>query len=116
MFVILDELFRGTNVKDALDASLLIISELTNIHNSIFLISTHIIELAERLNKYGNISFNYLDTFFEENKPQFTYKLKEGISSERMGLFIVENERIVDIIKEASMKQKNNTKNAPELL
>lgn len=105
MFVILDELFRGTNVKDAFDASLLIISELSNIHNSVFLISTHIIELAEVLNKYSNISFKYLDTFFEGNKPRFTYKLKDGISNERLGMFIVENEGIVDMLRKASMKQ-----------
>ncbi|WP_158795585.1 hypothetical protein [Pedobacter sp. L105] len=106
MFIILDELFKGTNVKDAFDASLLIISELTHIHNSVFLISTHIMELAEVLNKYKNISFKYLDTSYEEKKVRFTYKLTDGISSERLGMFIVENEGIVDIIKKASYKQK----------
>lgn len=104
MFVILDELFKGTNVKDAFEASLLIISELTNVHNSVFLISTHIIELAEKLSQYTNISFKYLDTFFEENKPRFTYQLKDGVSKERLGMFIIEQEGIVEMIKKASGK------------
>jgi len=102
MFVIFDELFRGTNVKDAFDASLLIISELSHIKNSAFFISTHIVELAKELKKFDNISFRYLETFFKQDKPVFTYRLAEGIGKEHLGMFIVQNEGIVDIIRRAS--------------
>ncbi|MEJ7691553.1 hypothetical protein [Daejeonella sp.] len=44
--VIIDELFRGTNPKDAVEASLLIIRAMINIPNCVFLISTHHTELA----------------------------------------------------------------------
>lgn len=107
MFVILDELFRGTNVKDAYDASLLIISELANINNAVFFISTHIVELAEQLKNIPNISFVYMETFFENKKPVFTYQLKEGISEERLGMYIVENEGIIELIKQAHQKDIN---------
>lgn len=102
MFVIFDELFRGTNVKDAYDASLLIISELTAIRNSAFFISTHIVELAEELVKYENITFRYMDTYFENQKPMFTYQLREGISKERLGMYIVQNEGIIEVIRTAA--------------
>lgn len=101
MFVILDELFRGTNVKDAYDASLLIITELANINNAVFFISTHIVELAAQLKNIPNISFRYMETFFEHEKPVFTYQLQEGISNERLGMYIVENEGIIELIKQA---------------
>lgn len=101
MFVILDELFRGTNVKDAFDASLLIITELAKVRNAVFFISTHIVELAEQLKDIPNISFQYLETFFENQKPVFTYQLQQGISEERLGMYIVENEGIIGIIKKA---------------
>ena len=104
IFVIFDELFRGTNVKDAYDASYLIISELSAIRNSAFIISTHIIELAASLNKFKNISFGYLDTYFENQKPVFTYSLKEGISNETLGMYIVKNEGIVEVLKMAAKK------------
>lgn len=102
MFVIFDELFRGTNVKDAFDASLLIISELSFIRNSAFFISTHIVELAEELKKHENLSFRHMETFFEQDKPVFTYKLAAGISTERLGMYIVLNEGIVDAIRKAA--------------
>lgn len=104
VFVIFDELFRGTNVKDAYDASSLIISELQAIQNSAFVISTHIIELATSLNNFKNISFRYLDTYFENKKPVFTYSLKEGISNETLGMYIVKNEGIVEDLKLAAKK------------
>ena len=102
MFVIFDELFRGTNVKDAFDGSSLIISELTTIKRSAFIISTHIIELASELRKFGNISFQYLDTYFENQRPVFTYKLMQGISKEALGMYIVRNEGIVEILQRAA--------------
>lgn len=105
MFIIFDELFRGTNVKDAYDASLLIISELTTVYNSLFFISTHIVELAEELKKFSNVSFRYLDVAFEDRKPVFTYKLKVGVSQERLGMYIVQNEGIIELIKKAAEKK-----------
>jgi DNA mismatch repair protein MutS len=102
MFIIFDELFRGTNVKDAYDGSLLIISALTAIRSSAFFISTHIVELAEELKKFENIAFKYLDVYFEDKKPVFTYMLKEGVSTERLGMYIVQNEGIIELIKSAS--------------
>lgn len=107
MFVIFDELFRGTNVKDAFEASLLIISELTKIKKSAFFISTHIVELADELKGFENVCFKYMDTYFENNKPVFTYKLLDGISKERLGMYIVQNEGIIETIKKASQNQIN---------
>lgn len=102
MFVIFDELFRGTNVKDAFDGSSLIISELSTIKTAAFIISTHIIELAAELQQFSNISFQYMDTYFEHQAPVFTYKLMEGISKEALGMYIVRNEGIVEILKRAA--------------
>ncbi|WP_222538641.1 MutS-related protein [Pedobacter polysacchareus] len=104
MFIVFDELFRGTNVRDAYDASLLIISELTTIRNSVFFISTHLVELAAALKPLNHIAFKYLDTFFEGEKPVFTYRLKEGVSEERLGMYIIQKEGIVDIIRAVSPK------------
>jgi DNA mismatch repair ATPase MutS len=97
--VIFDELFRGTNVKDAGDASLLITSAFAGIKNSIFLISTHIVEIAEDLKKYDNIFFSCFASSLDGEIPIYNYKLKPGISQERVGMLIVKNEQIVEILK-----------------
>ncbi|NRF37905.1 hypothetical protein [Pedobacter foliorum] len=103
MMVIFDELFRGTNVKDAYDASLSIITAFSQIRNSFFIISTHIVEVAKELNKNNNINFCFLETSMVDGKPMFTHKLKEGITDERMGMWIIENEGIMEILNGKSI-------------
>lgn len=104
MIVIFDELFRGTNVKDASDASLMITSALSKIRSSLFIVSTHIVEIAEELRKHPNIFFNYFEFQLQNGSPVYSYKLKEGISKERAGLLIVKNERIVELLEETGYK------------
>ena len=98
LVVIFDELFRGTNVKDAYDASLAIISAFAKVPGSLFLISTHIMEVADQLSSIDNIRFGYFYTTIEDKTPIYSYQLREGVTAERLGMLIIENERIVEII------------------
>lgn len=106
LFVIFDELFRGTNVKDAFDASLLIIKSFANISDSTFFISTHITEVAENINNLSNIDFKYFDSKLVDNVPTYDYKLEKGISYERLGLYILKNENIIEILESISEGEK----------
>lgn len=98
IFVIFDELFRGTNVKDAYDGSLSIIKSFSKIDDCYFMISTHIVEVAEMIRHEENMVFKYLFTRMENGKPIFTYQLRDGITEERIGMWIIENEKITEIL------------------
>jgi len=106
LFIIFDELFRGTNVKDAYDASLMIISALAKIRDNFFFISTHILEVAENLVDKDSIIFRCFESELIEGQPVYDFKLKEGISKERIGLLIIKNESIMEILDEIIEKQK----------
>lgn len=103
LVVILDELFRGTNVKDAQEGTHLIIDLLARLKGSVFFISTHILEVAERLAGSDKIKFICFESGLNNGNPVYNYKLKHGISKERVGMQIIENAGIVkmlsDIIK-----------------
>lgn len=105
MVVIFDELFRGTNVKDAYDASLAVIKAFAKLRTSFFIISTHIVEVAYELKAIENINFKFMETSFHNGSPQFSYQLHDGITEERLGMWIVNNEGIVDIIEKAAKGQ-----------
>lgn len=99
LYVLFDELFKGTNVKDAYDATLAVTKAFAANRNSFFVVSTHIIEVGEALQKEcDNLQFSYLPTVMEGMTPRYTYSLKTGITSDRQGMIIIENEKIVDII------------------
>ncbi len=100
MFIIFDELFRGTNVKDAQEASTAIIDAFARLKRSTFLVSTHIIEVAEKLLNRPSIQFRYLELQWKDGKPQYKYRLKEGVSTERLGMYILQQEGILDKLNE----------------
>lgn len=99
MLIIFDELFKGTNVKDAYDATAAISGAFARFDRCQFIISTHILEVAEHLKKTcPNVQFNYLPTVMEGKTARYPYKLEAGISADRHGMMIINNEKIVDII------------------
>lgn len=105
--VIFDELFRGTNVKDAHDASLAIIEALAQVKGCLFIISTHIAEVAEQLQTTRNIFFRCLTTSLKDNEPVYDYKLRTGITTERLGMKIINDENILGLLQNASTQANN---------
>jgi hypothetical protein len=91
--VLIDELFKGTNVQDAMKCSLTVIKGLIKIKNSLFILSTHLYEIGEELKQHPNISFKYFETEVSEEQLQFSYQLKEGISNDRIGYVILHQHR-----------------------
>lgn len=106
LFIVFDELFRGTNVKDAYEASIAITKGFARKRNSLFVISTHIIEAGEVLKKdCPNVRFVYLPTRMNGTHPVYTYKLENGITDDRHGMIIVNNEGILETLAAGIQKQ-----------
>lgn len=105
LLVIFDELFRGTNVKDAYEGTVAVTKAFARKHQAVFLLSTHITEAGDVLKKEcPNVQFKYLPTRMEETRPVYTYKLEPGITADRHGMIIINNERILEILKEGKVK------------
>ncbi|MGZ8550283.1 MAG: MutS-related protein, partial [Chitinophagaceae bacterium] len=97
--VLIDELFKGTNVQDAMKCSLTVIKGLIKIKNSLFILSTHLYEIGEELKVFPNISFRYFETTVDNDQLQFSYQLKEGISNDRIGYVILKREKVVEMLE-----------------
>jgi DNA mismatch repair protein MutS len=97
--VLIDELFKGTNVQDAMKCSLTVIRGLIKIKNSLFILSTHLYEIGEELKPYPNISFRYFETTVSEDQLSFSYQLKDGISNDRIGYVILRREKVVEMLE-----------------
>ena len=99
LVIIFDELFKGTNVKDAYDATVAVITAFGSSRNCSYMVSTHITEAGFTLaEKSEHFRFVCLPTVMKGKIPTYTYRLEEGISNDRLGMMIVENERVVEII------------------
>jgi DNA mismatch repair protein MutS len=97
--ILIDELFKGTNVQDAMKCSSVVIEGLHKMKNTLFILSTHLYEIGEALRKYSNIQFRYFETEVQGDQLIFNYHLHEGISNDRLGYLILKKEGVVDMLE-----------------
>ena len=88
--ILIDEIFKGTNMKDRLEASFKIIEKLVS-SNQYFIISTHDIELT---NAKNIINYHFSD-YFKDDKIYFDYKIKEGVSTKTNALELLKMANII---------------------
>ena len=96
--ILIDELFKGTNVEDAMKCSTTVVEGLVKNHRSMFILSTHLYEIAVALKRYENIQFSFFETLTAEGKLAFNYQLKEGVSNDRLGYLILQEEGVVQLL------------------
>jgi DNA mismatch repair ATPase MutS len=65
----------------------------------LFILSTHLYEIAEELKPFSNISFKYFETNVMDDQLDFTYQLREGISNDRIGYVILKREKVVEMLE-----------------
>ncbi len=97
--VLIDELFKGTNVEDAMKCSLAVIRGFVKIRNSLFILSTHLYEIGKELQDTPGISFKYFETSVENEQLSFSYQLRDGISNDRIGYVILKREKVVEMLE-----------------
>jgi DNA mismatch repair protein MutS len=99
-FAVFDELFRGTNIEDALEISTATIKGLTKFTNSYFFISTHLHQLQalEEIHT-GKVATCFIECELKEDTPSFTYKLKPGWSDLKIGRILFEKENLNNMLK-----------------
>jgi DNA mismatch repair protein MutS len=97
--VLIDELFKGTNIIDAMKCSTKVIEGLQALKQSLCILSTHLYEISEPLKVYPHIQFCYFETAVTDKTLLFNYHLKKGVSQDRLGYLILEREGVVDLIE-----------------
>lgn len=95
---LMDEPFKGTNVKDALDASRVMVEKFAARDDCLFLLSSHLIELEEQLEGIAEVDCRYFEAEESGGKLQFDYRLRSGISSQRLGMRVLEEEGVLALL------------------
>lgn len=89
LFVILDEVLRGTNSADKQKGSMALISQLINL-NASGMIATHDLALGKLIDEFPkNIINKRFEVEIHKNELVFDYKLKEGISQNLNATFLM---------------------------
>ena len=89
LFIILDEILKGTNSKDKQEGSKALLRQLINLHSS-GIIATHDLALGSLADIYpGNIVNHCFEVEIRKDKLIFDYKLKNGISKNLNATFLM---------------------------
>lgn len=97
--VLMDELFKGTNVHDACECTKAVLEGLLHHPNHLMILSTHLYEVAQQFSTNEAVRFSYFETRVNDGGYEFTYQLKEGISDDRIGYRILEKEGVIDLLR-----------------
>ena len=99
--VLMDELFKGTNVHDAYECTKGVMDGLLHHHNHLMLLSTHLYEVAHQFSDNKGILFSYFVTdLAPDGSYHFTYELKQGISNDRIGYRILQKEGVIALLQQ----------------
>ncbi|MCD6012044.1 MAG: mismatch repair protein MutS [Flavipsychrobacter sp.] len=99
--VLMDELFKGTNVHDAFECTRAVLEGLLHHPNHLMILSTHLYEVAQQFSSNKGILFFYFVTNMADSGGyEFTYELKTGISNDRIGYRILQKEGVIDLLQQ----------------
>ena len=88
---IFDELFSGTNPYEAISSGKSYLEYISNFKTVRLLLTTHFVELCEKLNKNTRITNINMETKTIDNNLVYSYKIKKGISSIKGGINVLKN-------------------------
>jgi DNA mismatch repair ATPase MutS len=96
--ILIDELFKGTNITDAMNCSLEVIQGLLRRKNAVYVLSTHLYEISDSLKNEKGILFRYFEAEIKNDEYSFSYQLREGVSQDKLGMLILKKERVLDLL------------------
>ncbi|HET9984375.1 MAG TPA: hypothetical protein VFQ38_12335 [Longimicrobiales bacterium] len=95
---VMDEPFKGTNVKDALDASCAFLTRLVAREGSVFLVSSHLIEAGPTLQATGHVDCRRFEATETDGRLEFDYVLRPGLSSQRLGMRVLREKGVFALL------------------
>lgn len=98
-FVIIDELFRGTNQEDAKLCSETVLTGFLDNPGSFFFVSTHLHELIDIYKNSDRVMFSCFKTKILEHDFENTFQIESGVAIEKVGALIMEKTGVAALLK-----------------
>jgi len=98
VIALIDEPFKGTNVKDALDASRAVLLRLTEKEDCLFIVTSHLIELGDDMKATGRVRCCRFEANEHEGRLEFDYVMRAGVSAQRLGVRVLREEGVFDLL------------------
>jgi DNA mismatch repair protein MutS len=97
-FAVVDEPFRGTNVHDAAEATLAVITRLAAHPRALVFIASHVAEIAPAIALDSRIRLLHFAANVTTEQPTFDYRLRDGVSTQRLGMTLLKQEQVLSLL------------------
>ncbi|MFA5574590.1 MAG: hypothetical protein WC994_05990 [Brumimicrobium sp.] len=95
VFIILDEILKGTNSKDKQEGSSLFLQKLNKMHVK-GIIATHDLSLTTLPEKYPSMVNRYFDTEINGDEISFDYTIRDGVAKNMNASFLLRKMGLID--------------------
>jgi DNA mismatch repair protein MutS len=99
VFAVFDELFSGTNTEDAAACLSIVLNGMAKRRNGFFVFTSHLAAILDELPHMQHVQRRYLEVLHEGEDIICTYKLKEGVARDRIGLYTLRKEGLEELLK-----------------
>jgi len=96
---VVDEPFRGTNVHDAAEATLAVITRLAAHPAALVFVASHLAEVVPAILDDPRICLFHFAADVTGEQPQFDYRLRQGLSTQRLGMTLLRQEHVLDFLE-----------------
>ena len=105
----MDELFRGTNYEDARRGTREVIQRILKLPSTLFILASHIYTLGAEFEEDERVQLVKFTAQVRQNTFYFNYRLENGISTDTIGLEILRQEGVLDMLSAASEEPSDKT-------
>jgi DNA mismatch repair protein MutS len=103
LVAVIDEPFRGTNVHDAAEATLAVISRLLEHDGALVFVASHLGEIVPAFAEDPRVRLLHFSADVATEEPTFDYRLREGISAQRLGMVLLKREGVLELLEQSSI-------------
>jgi DNA mismatch repair protein MutS len=96
---VVDEPFRGTNVHDAAEATLAMLTRLAALPVGLVLVASHVAEVISEIRDNPRILLIHFSAEITDDGPRFDYTLRGGVSTQRLGMTLLKQERVLELLE-----------------
>lgn len=98
---VIDEPFRGTNVHDAAEATVAIITRLASHPEALALVASHVAEVVPAILDDPRVALFHFAADVSAACPRFDYRIREGVSAQRLGMTLLRQEGVLELLEQS---------------
>jgi DNA mismatch repair protein MutS len=100
LLAVLDEPFRGTNVHDAAEATIAIVTRLAKQPGALVLVASHLAEVVPAIAADRHVRLLHFAADVRAGAVTFDYQVRDGLSTQRLGMVLLKREGVLELLED----------------